>query len=174
MISAIKIKSVCRRLVILLPVVLMLSGLREIKAQEPPPRPIRINATSQGLSFGAFYHGATGGTITISPVSSRSSTGDVVLLGLGFPISAALFEVHANRGTVIAILNGPDVPLIGVPAGSMTLHIGSSNPASPFVSTVPFSVAIQLYIGGRLTVGNSAANPPGSYTGTFDVTIVRE
>jgi hypothetical protein len=174
MISAIKIKSVCRRLVILLPVVLMLSGLREVKAQEPPPRPIRINATSQGLSFGAFYHGAAGGSITISPASARSSSGDVVLLGLGYPFSAALFEVRAQRGTVISILNIPNVSLIGVPSGSMSLHIGNSNPASPFVSTVPFTVAIPLYIGGILTVGNSAANPPGSYTGTFDVTIVRE
>jgi hypothetical protein len=162
------------RIFLIMPVVLMFSVPSELKAQEPPPRPIRINATAQGLSFGAFYHGATGGTITITPASARSSTGDVVLLGLGYPFSAALFEVHANRGTVISILNGPDVPLIGIPSGSMTLHIGSSNPASPFVSTVPFSVAIQLYIGGRLTVGNSAANPPGSYTGTFDVTIVRE
>jgi len=31
-----------------------------------------------------------------------------------------------------------------------------------------------LYIGGTLTVGNSVANPPGSYTGTFSITIVRE
>ena len=31
----------------------------ELKAQEPPPRPIRINATAQSLSFGAFYHGAS-------------------------------------------------------------------------------------------------------------------
>jgi len=54
------------------------------------------------------------------------------------------------------------------------LHIGSSNPASPFVSTVPYTVAIPLYIGGILTVGNSAANPPGSYTGTFNVTLNRE
>lgn len=146
----------------------------ELKAQEPPPRPIRINATAQGLSFGAFYHGASGGTVVITPAGARSSTGDVVLLSLGIPFSAALFQVHAHRGTVISILNGPDTILSGTPSGTMTLHIGSSNPSSPFVSTVNFNVAIPLYIGGILTVGNSAANPPGSYTGSFDVTIVRE
>jgi len=75
---------------------------------------------------------------------------------------------------VISILNGPDTILSGTPSGTMSLHIGSSNPASPFVSNVNFNVVIPLYIGGILTVGNSAANPPGSYTGTFDVTIVRE
>jgi hypothetical protein len=146
----------------------------ELKGQEPPPRPIRINATAQGLSFGAFYHGASGGTVIISPAGARSSTGDVVLLSLGIPFSAALFQVHAHRGTVVSILNGPDTILSGTPSGTMTLHIGSSNPSSPFVSTVNFNVIIPLYIGGTLTVGNSAANPPGSYTGSFDVTIVRE
>lgn len=145
-----------------------------LKAQEPPPRPIRIDATPQGLSFGAFYHGASGGTVIILPSGSRSSTGDVVLLGLGIPFSAALFEVHAHRGTVISILNGPDAILSGIPSGTMNLHIGGSNPASPFVSNVNFNIAIPLYIGGTLTVGNSAANPPGSYTGTFDITLVRE
>ena len=164
----------CRwRLIILIPIVMMLAYL-EIKAQEPPPRPIRIYPTAQILSFGAFYHGALGGSVIIDPSGARSSTGDVVLLGLSYPYSAAMFEVHAHPGTIIAILNGPDAPLTGSPSGSMNLHIGSSDPASPFVSNVHFNVAIPLYIGGTLTVGNSVANPPGSYTGTFEITIVRE
>jgi hypothetical protein len=162
------------RTVLIILVVLIYSITPMLKAQEPPPRPIRIDATPQGLSFGAFYHGASGGTVIILPSGSRSSTGDVVLLGLGIPFSAALFEVHAHRGTVISILNGPDAILSGIPSGTMNLHIGGSNPASPFVSNVNFNIAIPLYIGGTLTVGNSAANPPGSYTGTFDITLVRE
>jgi hypothetical protein len=162
------------RIILIIPVVLMYSLSLELKAQEPPPRPIRIDVTAQGLSFGAFYHGAVGGTVVILPSGSRSSTGDVVLLGLGYPFSAALFQVHANRGTVISILNGPDAVLTGIPSGTMSLHIGSSNPSSPFVSNVNYNIAIPLYIGGTLTVGNSAANPPGSYTGTFDITLVRE
>ena len=163
-----------RRFALLIPLILIFSGVAEINAQEPPPRPIRIDVTAQGLSFGAFYHGAVGGSVVILPSGSRSATGDVVLLGLGFPFSAALFEVHAHPGTVISILNGPDAVLAGIPSGTMTLHIGSSNPSSSFVSNVHFNIAIPLYIGGNLTVGNSAANPPGSYTGTFDITLVRE
>ena len=154
--------------------IFMLTALPGLKAQEPPPRPIRINATAQGLSFGAFYHGASGGTITINPLGARTSTGDVVLLNLGSPHTAALFEVHAHPGTVISVVNGLDAILTGAPSGTMTLHIGDSNPASPFVSNVQFNVAIPLYIGGILTVGNAAANPPGNYTGTFEITIVRE
>jgi hypothetical protein len=155
-------------------IIFLLVGFLDLNAQEPPPRPIRINPTAQGLSFGAFYHGATGGTVIIAPSGLRSSTGDVVLLSLGYTFSAALFEVHAHPGTVISILNGPNEVLSGIPSGSMTLHIGASNPASPFVSTVQFNVPILLYIGGTLTVGNSAANPPGSYTGTFNITLNRE
>ncbi|HBC79099.1 MAG TPA: hypothetical protein DEO60_13185 [Bacteroidales bacterium] len=162
------------RIIFIVLLIFVYSISPEVKGQEPPPRPIRINATAQGLSFGAFYHGASGGTVIISPAGARSSTGDVVLLSLGIPFSAALFQVHAHRGTVVSILNGPDTILSGTPSGTMMLHIGSSNPSSPFVSTVNFNVIIPLYIGGILTVGNSAANPPGSYTGTFDVTIVRE
>jgi hypothetical protein len=56
----------------------------------------------------------------------------------------------------------------------MTMNVGSSSPPAPFVSTVHFNVPIYLYIGGVLTVGSTAANPPGSYTGTFDITLVRE
>jgi len=160
--------------ILIFQITLIFTGISELKAQEPPPRPIRIYSTAQTLSFGAFYHGAGGGSITITPAGSRSSTGHVILLGLEIPFSAALFYVHAHKGTVVSILLSPPVTLAGTPSGSMTLHINSSNPTSPFVSTVNFNVPTSLYIGGFLTVGHPAANPPGSYTGTFDITIVRE
>lgn len=161
-------------LFLILIIIFILPASPGLKAQEPPPRPIRITATAQGLNFGAFYLGASGGTVIVDPAGARTTTGDVVPLGMGVPVSAALFEVRAHRGTVVGILFGADVILTGTPSGSMTLRIDSSNPASPFVSTVNFSVPIPLYIGGTLTVGNSAANPPGSYTGIFEITIVRE
>ncbi|MGB8491736.1 MAG: DUF4402 domain-containing protein [Bacteroidales bacterium] len=162
------------RILVLMAAIPELTGLHELTAQERPPRPIRVDATAQSLAFGAFYYGVTGGTVIIDPPDSRTATGDVVLLGLGYPYSAALLEVHAHPGTIISILNGPDVHLMGTPSGSMTLHIGNSLPASPFVSVAQFNVAQQLYIGGTLTVGNATANPPGSYTGTFDLTFVQE
>ncbi len=162
------------KLLILFPGLFLSAGLLNVAAQEPPPRPIRITPTAQFLSFGAFYHGVTGGTVTVLPDNSRLSSGDVVLLGLGYPVRAARFEVHAQRGTVIAILNGPATSLAGTPSGSMQLTVGSSNPASPFVSNVPYAVPIYIDVGGILNVGNTAANPPGSYSGTFEITLVRE
>jgi hypothetical protein len=130
-----------------------------------------VTVTPQSLGFGAFYPGAAGGTVTINPSGARSATGDVVLLNLGFSFTPALYEIVGNPGTVITLLNGSDVSLAGSNGGSMTLHIGISDPLSPFVLTVPYPMPTQLRIGGTLTVGNIGANPPGAYTGTFNVTF---
>jgi hypothetical protein len=140
-----------------------------IMAQPHPPRPINVNVT-QNLGFGTFYHGVLGGSVSISPAGIRSSTGDVVLLITG-SYFAAIYRITGPPGTVVSLLNGPDVLLPGSGGGSLSLHIGNSNPASPFVLTPgPFFVNV----GGTLTVGNSVANPPGSYSGTFNITFVRE
>jgi hypothetical protein len=143
-------------------------------AQEPPPRPIAVTVTAQTLSFGAFTHGAVGGSVTINPDGSRVSGGDVILLSLGYSFTAAKYEITANPGTLITLLNGPDVSLPGSGGGSMTLHIGSSSPASPFVTNAVPPAVTTLYVGGTLTVGNTVANPPGNYSGTFDITFVQE
>jgi hypothetical protein len=158
-----------RRILILLPVLFFYAGMQQVIAQEDPPRPIVVTATAQSLAFGAFYHGPAGGSVSVSPASSRSSSGSVVLLGLGYIFSAAMFEIVGNPGTVITLLNGSDVTLAGSNGGSMTLSIGSSNPVSPFVLTNSYPVPTQLTVGGTLTVGNSGANPPGSYGGTFEI-----
>jgi hypothetical protein len=142
----------------------------ETLAQELPPRPIVVTVT-QDLGFGAFYHGAAGGTVTVNPDGSRSASGDVVLLALGYTFSPATYRIVGNPGTVVSLLNGPDVLLSGSNGGSLSLHIGDSDPASPLVLTPGLNI---LNVGGILTVGNTLANPPGSYTGTFDITFVQE
>src|SRR5213594_588044 len=80
------------------------------RSQELPPRPISIYVNpAQGLVFGAFFQGVSGGAVTIYPDGSRSVTGDITQANLGIPFSPAIFEVDANPGTVVSILNGPDV-----------------------------------------------------------------
>ena len=157
---------------LLILLLLTLSSL--VKAQEPPPRPVVINVTAQTLSFGAFAHGAVGGTVSISSGGIRSSTGDVILLSLGYPYSTTLYEVIANPGTIISILNGSDVTLPGSNGGSITLTIGASDPASPFVTSTPPPLPTYLNIGGTISIGNTAANPPGNYSGTYDITFVQQ
>lgn len=151
---------------------IMLSGITS--AQELPPRPIVVVPTAQMLSFGAFTPGASGGTVTVDPGSIRTSSGTVILLSLGFTYSSALFEITANPGTLISILAPLPVVLPGSGGGSMTLNIGSTTPASPFVTSAVPPLTTSLYIGGTLTVGNILTNPPGSYSGTFNLTFIQE
>jgi hypothetical protein len=128
----------------------------------------------QNLSFGAFTIGASGGTVVISTSGVRSTTGTIVPLNMGSLYFPAIFDIDGPQGSIISIINGADATLTGSNGGSLSLHIGSSNPVSPFIITVAQPTRTQINIGGTLTVGNSAANPPGNYTGTFYITFNQE
>jgi hypothetical protein len=155
--------------------VLLLLQHTAVQAQEAPPRPIAIYVNpAQGLIFGAFFQGITGGSVIIYPDGSRSVTGDVMQANLGIPFSPAIFEVEANAGTLISILNGPDATLSGSNGGSMSLHIGTASTGSQFITTVPPPGRTQVRVGGILTVGNRLANPSGVYSGSFSVTFIQE
>jgi hypothetical protein len=146
-----------------------------LKAQPPPPRPIAIYANpAQGLIFGAFFQGSSGGTVILYPDGSRSSTGSLVLANLGYPFSPAIFEVDANPGTLVAIMNGPDVTLTGSNGGSIRLHIGAASSGPHFTTTIAPPGRTAVMIGGTLTVGSPLANPSGSYSGSFSVTFIQQ
>src|SRR5450759_641120 len=124
----------CKRCFIVMGSLFMISTSLRVNGQELPPRPITVTVSLvQNLSFGAFYHIGTGSVI-IYPDGSRSSTGGVVLLGLTYSFNSGLYDVVANRGTLITILNGPDTTLTNG-GSSMTLIIGTSDPLSPFIVT---------------------------------------
>jgi hypothetical protein len=153
----------------------LLSCSSAVNAQPPPPRPITIYANpAQGMIFGAFFQGASGGTVILYPDGSRVATGSLVLANLGYPFSPALFEVDANPGTVVTIMNGPDVTLTGSNGGSIGLHIGAASTGTHFTTTVAPPGRTQVWIGGTLTVGNPLANPSGNYSGTFSVTFIQQ
>lgn len=159
-----------------LPAVLVLFCLTvSVKAQEPPPRPVIVTANpAQPLAFGAFSPGISGGNITITAGGARSSSGTVVLLSLGYIFRPAMFYVRANPGTVLSLLGTPPVTLNGSGGGTITLLITGTLPASPFVTTLPWPQQTTLLVGGRLTIGNIASNPAGTYSGSFTITLVRE
>ena len=160
---------------ILSAIIIVMGAHTSVKAQQLPPRPISVFVNpAQPLSFGAFYQGPLGGSVIIYPNGSRSVTGDVVQANLGYSFSPALFEVEALPGTLVTILDGPDVILTGSNGGSMTLQLGSSSPLSPFVvPTTPPSRTV-VTIGGTLLVSTIQNNPPGSYIGTFNVTFIEQ
>lgn len=140
-----------------------------------PGDPARVAVyTIQNLRFGAFTQGAIGGTVVISPAGARTVTGDVIQLNMGILYSEAIFEVEGIVGSVVSINNGPNATLTGSNGGSMSMSIGSSSPLSPFMITVQPPGRTQINVGGTLNVGSPAANPPGTYTGTFYITFNRE
>jgi hypothetical protein len=152
---------------------LLVSGMAY--GQEQPPRPISVYANpAQGLIFGAFFQGITGGTVILYPDGSRSVTGSIVQANLGYPFSPAIFEVEANPGTLISIMNGSDVTLTGSNGGTLSLHIGTSNTGSPFVATATSPARTIVRIGATLTVGPAPANPAGNYSGMFSITFIQE
>ena len=129
----------------------------------------------QNLSFGAFSQGAAGGTISVSNNGVAATTGTVVSLAFGGinDVLPAIFEVEAPVGTVISVSNGPDANLTGSNGGKMILHLGSSNPVTPF-AVVNQTGRTLINIGGTLTIGNQSSTPPGAYSGTFYITINNE
>lgn len=150
-----------------------------VQAQDPtdsiPGDPGALSVYStQDLQFGAFSTGASGGSVTISPTGVRSVTGTVTALDLGFSYNQAEFEIAAPLGVTITVMNGSNVSLTGSNGGSMTLALGGSSPASPFINTTPSPSRTTVGIGGTLTVGSAAANPPGTYSGVFYVTFNQE
>ena len=140
-------------------------------AQEQPLKPIVVTVDIlQNLNFGTFCYGnGSGTTVTITSAGARSSTGNIILISSA--VSAALYSVKAIPGTLITISNGPDAILTGSNGGTLQLHIGDSFPMSPLITT---GDETPVTIGGILTVGSSAANPPGIYGGSFFVTFIQQ
>jgi hypothetical protein len=131
--------------------------------------------TIQNLSFGAFSQGASGGSITVLNTGITTTSGTVMTVNLGgnhLP-AQAIFEIEAPRGTIISISNGPDALLKGSNGGTMSLQLGVSDPATPFNVTNPSGRTL-INLGGKLTIGVPASNPPGTYNGTFYITFHNE
>lgn len=159
---------------LLMPLILLLCVLLSVhtKGQEKPPRPILVQvSTLQHLQFGSFIQNGSLGEVIVSPMGGRIATGSVILPNINSNVSAALFIVDAEPGTLINILNGPDVILTGSKGGTMTLTIGESSTRSPFITRGQYT---DVFIGGKLTVGPLSANPAGEYSGTFTVTFIQE
>ena len=165
-----------RRVIIISGLLLVCGFFTDVIAQPLPPRPVVITTNnSQPLAFGAFTPGASGGTVTVSAAGgTRSSTGTIILLNMGFLYTPAMFYVRANPGTVISLLSGPPSIINGSNGGSLSVQLNDTFPASPFVTMVPYQQQTTILGGGSLTVGSIGVNPPGNYSGTINVTFVQE
>lgn len=160
----------CRRHTHLIAMAVALFHVMPLLAQAPFPPPKQIQVFNvRGIDFGTFYPSASGGSVTVDPTGTRSASG-VVLVG-GALGEAAIFDVMLLPGRLVSISYGPDATLLGSSGGSMTLQVGPSDKGNSFVTSGGHPFRNQVNVGGTLQVGNLAANPPGSYQGTFVVTF---
>jgi hypothetical protein len=132
--------------------------------------PIAIAKTTD-LVFGKLAVGGTGGTVTIGTNDS------VTIAGAGHTISqpasntgsptAAAFAVTGEGSFTYAItLPSSDVTLSDGASHSMVVNTFTSNPSGTGTLS---SGAQTLKVGAMLTVGD--AQTPGTYTGSFSVTV---
>lgn len=148
---------------------MLLPSLAEAQLKpEKPPKPIAITVSLlQHLDFGKIIPSGFSGTVTVPPVGSPSTTGDVFLISSTTP---GLFDVEALPGTLISIGFPSSVTLTS--SGTGTLNLGGlTSDHSP--SFIAISDHTFVYVGGTLDINSLAANPPGTYGGTMLVTFTQ-
>lgn len=124
---------------------------------------------TQDLNFGDFYPTGTGGSVIVNTSGVRSKVNNVVLFSSA-NVSCAIFSITGNGkvryATSITISNSTLYRAGG--GGSMSLNTFTYSP-TPNINIRNRTVT--LYVGARLTVGSIIANPPGNYSGTFNVIV---
>lgn len=157
------LKGIIMLIMIVSPVILM--------GQVNPPRPITLTVSPvQSLNFGSFcITGTNGGTVTISNTGVRTSSGDVFLANSGY--TEGIFTIEVATGTSLVMMNGADATLTGSNGGTMTMTLGQTDPPLPYGTISPTTI---FHIGATLNVGPVSNNPPGSYTGTYEIIINHE
>ncbi len=170
-------------LIVLVSLLIVVTFSYNSSGQEKPPRPVGLYLrNAKNLEFGAFAvsPGGAGGTVTVSPGGGRSFTGDLININLGYSYSPALFEIEGNAGTLVQFANEQSggYPMTGSHGGTIYIHFYNfgvdSSTGNPFIITTTSPSRMIFQVGGTLVVGNTGANPPGDYSGTFSITVVQQ
>jgi len=140
-----------------------------MKAQAP----LRVNVV-QDLSFGSFVVGASGGTITITPEGTHTTTGTIVPLAIS-TVAPAIFEVlkpGSSQKQVNIVF--PASAYLTRSGGSERIVVNNFKSDKPSDSFLVSNVTQRVNVGATLTVQGLSTNPPGNYAGTFSVTFAYE
>lgn len=133
-------------------------------------RAIIVTPTSfflvEDMDFGAIVPGATDGSVTLDATSGGISASGGVAATAGGHGRGRFVGGGAEGQQITLTLSAPP-----------TLDDGSGNQMvmteltmdGPAVRTIGPDLAFDVYVGGTLTVGADQA--PGSYTGTFTLTV---
>ena len=118
------------------------------------------------LSFGDVS--STGGaTITMSSAGTRSITSGTATLDPSAPGTNAVFNITGQQNTAVTVTLPTSTTLTG-PGAAMTVNNFTSNPATGS-TTLDSSGNLTLNVGADLIINSGQV--PGSYTGTYTITI---
>lgn len=116
------------------------------------------------LNFGGLLPGAAAGTVTVNPDGTRTAAG-VTLVG-GSTFGAATFTLSGQPNATYTIAL-PSSITITADGSTMTVDTFTSNPSG--TGQLDTGGSATLRVGATLNVGANQA--PGTYAGTFDVTV---
>jgi len=128
--------------------------------------PISITKTVD-LNFGAIVPSDAAGTVTVGTDNSISGTGGVTLIPQLGAHSAASFTVNGAIGALFYVTLPGDVTI-----SSATESMTVSDFTSSATGALDASGAEDFNVGATLAV--AASQSPGTYEGTFDVTVTYE
>ena len=127
----------------------------------------------QTLSFGTFFPGVGGGTLTLSTGGGITESGTVVSLG-GEQVSQATVDSCVGSVTTLTVsgnsLTGPGAPSTNIPLTNVTC-VGPGG--TPGVGSCVYSGTAGVdvvTIGGTLTVAAEPGQLAGVYTRTYTLT----
>lgn len=128
--------------------------------------PITLTKTSD-MSFSKVSSGAAGGTVLLGTDGSRTPGGTVTVGGANGTAAAFLVQGDANATYSISLPATPSAMAGGAPA--MTVDTFISSPPAAGGGTLSGTGSQTLLVGATLHV--NAAQSPGTYSGTFSVTV---
>jgi hypothetical protein len=120
------------------------------------------------LAFGDLTAGVTAGTVKITPAGARSRTGGVTVLASTFDNASFTVTTPSGLRTYTIILPG-SATLTSGGGFTMTVDTFKSNPNGSGTTSAGGAHTQTLNVGATLQVG--ANQKPGTYTGTFSVTV---
>lgn len=133
--------------------------------------PISVAKTAD-LKFGSVAKGAAGGTVVIAANGNRTKTGDISLVNVG-TVQAAAFTVTGDAGREY-VLTLPSAA-IEITSGANKMNVDTFTSSLSGRGTISGTIGSgttgtqDITVGATLTVGSAQA--PGSYTGSFKVTV---
>lgn len=123
---------------------------------------------TQALQFGSMA-APLAGTVIIDAAGVRTATGGVILLGAGGAAGTFTMSTGLYRCTGVALATITAGPNATLTHASLPATMAVNNFTMNIVAGDAFDPAIPLTVGATLNVG--VLQEPGTYTGTYTVTV---